>query len=233
MDEQTLEKNEILLKLLKSEYDLAKHECEYYTQEFNKQDTVYGVYFAVFSVVIGAIYKIAETNNEQLEFTNLAVILNQKVVIGGMILFLAFAYIYVFLVIMGNSYYLILYSEKIIALEKILNHYLDKEIFVWESCVMEQIQSIQNKRTAGYFNINLLKGAAAVVLYIIVEVLLGILWSFTFDNSIVTLVYWVTLFALSALILANWLIMWRNLPEYYKRNLTDLYENKLQIKLKD
>lgn len=41
---------------------------------------------------------------------------------------------------------------------------------------MEQIQSFQNKRTAGYFNINLLKGAAAVLLYIIVEVLLGILW---------------------------------------------------------
>ena len=104
MDEQTLEKNDVLQELLKSEYDLAKHECEYYTQEFNKQDTVYGVYFAVFSVVIGAIYKIAETNNDQLELTNLAVILNQKIIIGGMILFLAFAYIYVFLVIMGNSY---------------------------------------------------------------------------------------------------------------------------------
>ena len=73
MDEQTLEKNDVLQELLKSEYDLAKHECEYYTQEFNKQDTVYGVYFAVFSVVIGAIYKIAETNNDQLELTNLAV----------------------------------------------------------------------------------------------------------------------------------------------------------------
>lgn len=41
MDEQTLEKNDVLQELLKSEYDLAKHECEYYTQEFNKQDTVY------------------------------------------------------------------------------------------------------------------------------------------------------------------------------------------------
>ena len=67
MDEQTLKKNELLQKLLKSEYDLAKHECEYYTQEFNKQDTIYGVYFAVFSVVVGAIYKIAETNNDQLQ----------------------------------------------------------------------------------------------------------------------------------------------------------------------
>ena len=41
-----MEKNDVLQELLKSEYDLAKHECEYYTQEFNKQDTVYGVYFA-------------------------------------------------------------------------------------------------------------------------------------------------------------------------------------------
>ena len=110
MDERTLEKNEAIQKMLKSEYDLAKRECEYYTQEFNKQDTIYGVYFAVFSVVVGAIYKIAETNNDQLQLANLAVVLNQKIIIGGMVLFLAFAYIYVFLVIMGNSYYLILYA---------------------------------------------------------------------------------------------------------------------------
>ena len=59
----------------------------------------------MFSVVVGAIYKIAETNNDQLQLANLAVVLNQKIIIGGMVLFLAFAYIYVFLVIMGNSYY--------------------------------------------------------------------------------------------------------------------------------
>lgn len=233
MDEQTLEKNELLQKLLKSEYDLAKHECEYYTQEFNKQDTIYGVYFAVFSVVVGAIYKIAETNNDQLQLTNLAVILNQKIIIGGMILFLAFAYMYVFLVIMGNSYYLILYSEKIIVLERMLNHYLDKKIFIWESCIMEQIQSPQNKFTEGYFNVNLLKGAAAVVLYIIVEVILGILWNLTFDNFFVTLFYCVTLGILSRFIFANWLKMWRHLPEYYKSYFTNLYENNLQIKLED
>lgn len=233
MDEQTLKKNELLQKLLKSEYDLAKHECEYYTQEFNKQDTIYGVYFAVFSVVVGAIYKIAETNNDQLQLTNLAVILNQKIIIGGMILFLAFAYMYVFLVIMGNSYYLILYSEKIIVLERMLNHYLDKKIFIWESCIMEQIQSPQNKFTEGYFNVNLLKGAAAVVLYIIVEVILGILWNLTFDNFFVTLFYCVTLGFLSGYIFANWLKMWRRLPEYYNSYFSNLYENNLQIKLED
>ena len=85
----------------------------------------------MFSVVVGAIYKIAETNNDQLQLANLAVVLNQKIIIGGMVLFLAFAYIYVFLVIMGNSYYLILYSGKIIALEKMMNHFLEKEIFIW------------------------------------------------------------------------------------------------------
>ena len=98
---------------------------------------------------------------------------------------------------------------------------------------MEQIQSFQNKRTAGYFNINLLKGAAAVLLYIIVEVLLGILWGLTFDNFIVALVYYVTLFVLSALILVNWLIMWKNLPEYYKNSFIAIDEEKLQINLKD
>lgn len=233
MDEQTLEKNELLQKLLKSEYDLAKHECEYYTQEFNKQDTIYGVYFAVFSVVVGAIYRIAETSNDQLQLTNLAVVLNQKIIIGGMILFLAFAYIYVFLVIMGNSYYLILYGEKIIVLERMLNHYLDKKIFIWESCIMERIQSPQNKFTEGYFNVNLLKGAAAVVLYIIVEVILGILWNLTFDNFVVTFVYCITLGTLSGFIFLNWMKMWKCLPEYYKSYFTDLYENKLQIRLED
>lgn len=52
-------------------------------------NTIYGVYFAVFSVVVGAIYKIAETNNDQLQLANLAVVLNQKIIIGGMVLFLA------------------------------------------------------------------------------------------------------------------------------------------------
>ena len=139
-------------------------------------NTIYGVYFAVFSVVVGAIYKIAETNNDQLQLANLAVVLNQKIIIGGMVLFLAFAYIYVFLVIMGNSYYLILYSGKIIALEKMMNHFLEKEIFIWESYIMDKIQSPQNRFTKGYFNVNILKGAIAVVLYIVVEVILGIIW---------------------------------------------------------
>lgn len=48
----------------------------------------------MFSVVVGAIYKIAETNNDQLQLANLAVVLNQKIIIGGMVLFLAFAYIH-------------------------------------------------------------------------------------------------------------------------------------------
>lgn len=75
----------------------------------------------MFSVVVGAIYKIAETNNDQLQLANLAVVLNQKIIIGGMVLFLAFAYIYVFLVIMGNSYYLILYKLKKIITETVFD----------------------------------------------------------------------------------------------------------------
>lgn len=205
----------------------------YYTQEFNKQDTIYGVYFAVFSVVVGAIYKIAETNNDQLQLANLAVVLNQKIIIGGMVLFLAFAYIYVFLVIMGNSYYLILYSGKIIALEKMMNHFLEKEIFIWESYIMDKIQSPQNRFTKGYFNVNILKGAIAVVLYIVVEVILGIIWSLIFDDFIVTLIYCVAFGSLSGFVLMNWLKMWIHLPEYYKSCFIDLYKNKLQIKSED
>ncbi len=102
--------------------------------------------------------------------------------------------------------------------------------------VSQVVEVIKNKGyavTAGYFNINLLKGAAAVLRYIIVEVLLRILWGLTFDNFIVALVYYVTLFVLSALILVNWLIMWKNLPEYYKNSFIAIYEEKLQINLKD
>lgn len=211
----------------------AERAKEYYTQEFNKQDTIYGVYFAVFSVVVGAIYKIAETNNDQLQLANLAVVLNQKIIIGGMVLFLAFAYIYVFLVIMGNSYYLILYSGKIIALEKMMNHFLEKEIFIWESYIMDKIQSPQNRFTKGYFNVNILKGAIAVVLYIVVEVILGIIWSLIFDDFIVTLIYCVAFGSLSGFVLMNWLKMWIHLPEYYKSCFIDLYKNKLQIKSED
>ena len=50
---------------------------------------------------------------------------------------------------------------------------------------------------------------------------------FTFDNFIVALVYYVTLFVLSALILVNWLIMWKNLPEYYKNSFIAIYEEKM------
>ena len=150
-----------------------------------------------------------------------------------MVLFLAFAYIYVFLVIMGNSYYLILYSGKIIALEKMMNHFLEKEIFIWESYIMDKIQSPQNRFTKGYFNVNILKGAIAVVLYIVVEVILGIIWSLIFDDFIVTLIYCVAFGSLSGFVLMNWLKMWIHLPEYYKSCFIDLYKNKLQIKSED
>lgn len=134
---------------------------------------------------------------------------------------------------MGNSYYLILYSGKIIALEKMMNHFLEKEIFIWESYIMDKIQSPQNRFTKGYFNVNILKGAIAVVLYIVVEVILGIIWSLIFDDFIVTLIYCVAFGSLSGFVLMNWLKMWIHLPEYYKSCFIDLYKNKLQIKSED
>ena len=124
-------------------------------------------------------------------------------------------------------------SGKIIALEKMMNHFLEKEIFIWESYIMDKIQSPQNRFTKGYFNVNILKGAIAVVLYIVVEVILGIIWSLIFDDFIVTLIYCVAFGSLSGFVLMNWLKMWIHLPEYYKSCFIDLYKNKLQIKSED
>lgn len=52
------EKRNKIIESLKSEYDLARHEWEYYTDLFNKQDNLYSIYFAIFAVIIAAIYYI-------------------------------------------------------------------------------------------------------------------------------------------------------------------------------
>lgn len=68
---------------------------------------------------------------------------------------------------------------------------------------------------------------------IVVEVILGIIWSLIFDDFIVTLIYCVAFGSLSGFVLMNWLKMWIHLPEYYKSCFIDLYKNKLQIKSED
>lgn len=102
----------IIIECLKSEYDLARHEWEYYTDLFNRQDNLYSIYFAIFAVIIGAIYYIIQVNNKDALFDNIALLHNPKMIICGLIVFLAVTYMYLFIIMMGNSYYLIIYSKK-------------------------------------------------------------------------------------------------------------------------
>lgn len=165
-----------IIEFLKSEYDLARHEWEYYTELFNRQDNLYSIYFAIFAVIIGAIYYIIQVNNKDTLFDNITLLHNQKMIICGLIIFLAVTYIYIFIIMMGNSYYLIIYSEKVIVLEKSLNYFLNKNIFIWEKDFMAKIQSKDNVFTKGYLNVNMLKMAFATILYCVVEIPLCILW---------------------------------------------------------
>ena len=165
-----------IIEFLKSEYDLARHEWEYYTEIFNRQDNLYSIYFAIFAVIIGAIYYIIQVNNKDTLFDNITLLHNQKMIICGLIIFLAVTYIYIFIIMMGNSYYLIIYSEKVIVLEKSLNYFLNKNIFIWEKDFMAKIQSKDNVFTKGYLNVNMLKMAFATILYCVVEIPLCILW---------------------------------------------------------
>lgn len=42
--------------ILQDEYKIARHEWEYYTDLFNKQDNLYSIYFAIFAIAISGIY---------------------------------------------------------------------------------------------------------------------------------------------------------------------------------
>lgn len=83
-----------IVEYLKSEYDLARHEWEYYTELFNRQDNLYSIYFAIFAVIIGAIYYIIQVNNKDTLFDNITLLHNQKMIICGLIIFFG-SYVYV------------------------------------------------------------------------------------------------------------------------------------------
>jgi multisubunit Na+/H+ antiporter MnhF subunit len=85
-----------IIEFLKSEYDLARHEWEYYTELFNRQDNLYSIHFAIFAVIIGAIYYIIQVNNKDTLFDNITLLHNQKMIICGLIIFLAVTYIYIY-----------------------------------------------------------------------------------------------------------------------------------------
>ena len=220
-----------IIESLKSEYDLARHEWEYYTDLFNKQDNLYSIYFAIFAIIIGAIYYIIQVNNKDTIFDNIVLLSNQKIIICGLIIFLATTYMYLFIIMMGNSYYLIIYSEKIIVLEKSLNFFLNKNVFIWETNFMSIIQSKENVFTKGYLNVNMLKMVFAIALYCTVEVPLVILWHSIVGSTHSFYIYIVILICVSLFLMYNWIIMWWRLPKHYRTQLEKLYKNKLNIRI--
>lgn len=210
------------INILHEEYKIARHEWEYYTELFNKQDNLYSVYFAIFAIAIGGVYYIIKDSNSHL-FENMVLLPNQKIIVGSLIIFLAITYMYLFIIMMGNSYYLIIYSEKILALEKTINRKLGKNILFWEAKFMASIQSTDNRITAGYFNVNFLKTVYAILLYITIEVPLGFLWYAVFDNGLTFKIYCISVTCSSCFLLYNWLIMWIRLPKFYRNKLDNLY----------
>ena len=220
-----------IIESLKSEYNLARHEWEYYSDLFNKQDNLYSIYFAIFAIIIGAIYYIIQVNNKETIFDNIVLLYNHKIIICGLIIFLAIAYMYLFIIMMGNSYYLIIYSEKIIVLEKSLNYFLNKNVFIWETNFMSIIQSKDNVFTKGYLNVNMLKMAFAIALYCTVEVPLAILWLSIVGNNYLFYAYLIILICVSLFLMYNWIMMWWRLPKHYRRQLEELYKNKLNISI--
>ena len=60
--------NEKIISFFKSEYDSAKAESRYYAEQINKQETFFNIYFAIFSIALGIIYKIVMINNEDVPF---------------------------------------------------------------------------------------------------------------------------------------------------------------------
>lgn len=225
------ENKDKIIDFLKNEYDLARHEWEYYTELFNKQDNLYSIYFAIFAIIIGAIYYIIQVNNKDTLFDNIVLFHNQKMIICGLIIFLAVTYMYLFIIMMGNSYYLIIYSEKVIVLEKTLNYFMNKQVFIWEKDFMAKIQSKDNIFTKGYLNVNILKTVFAIILYFVVEIPLCMLWYSVVGKT--ALFYWYIAIVLivSIFLIYDWIIMWLKLPNHYRKELETIYKNRLNIRL--
>jgi uncharacterized membrane-anchored protein YitT (DUF2179 family) len=132
---------------------------------------------------------------------------------------------------MGNSYYLIIYSEKVIVLEKSLNYFLNKNIFIWEKDFMAKIQSKDNVFTKGYLNVNMLKMAFATILYCVVEIPLCILWYSIIGKNSLFYCYVIIVSIISLFLVYDWIVMWWKLPKHYRKELETIYRNRLNIRL--
>lgn len=132
---------------------------------------------------------------------------------------------------MGNSYYLIIYSEKVIVLEKSLNYFLNKNIFIWEKDFMAKIQSKDNVFTKGYLNVNMLKMAFATILYCVVEIPLCTLWYSIIGKNSLFYCYVIIVSIISLFLVYDWIVMWWKLPKHYGKELETIYKNRLNIRL--
>ena len=220
----SFDKNQVI-QALKEEYACAREEIQYYVKMFNKQDSLYNVFFVVFSLVFGALYHVSSSGN--------IVALNerQQVIFGLLVCALAVIYTYFYVIIQANSYYLIIYSEKIIVLEKCLNYYLGKTVYIWETEFMSQIQSKSHVWTKGCINVNYIKTALAFLQYFIIHIGLGVMW-FEINASVYMRIAYVAIVSIVSLFIAyNWIKMWFVLPSHYRNELKSIYEQKLEIEL--
>ncbi len=223
-------KRKEVIQSLKEEYDCAKKEHQYYAEQFNKQDGLYNVFFVIFSIVLGALYHITSSGSADASRAIL-LIKNQKLILSILISALAVIYTYFYVIVQANSYYLIIYSEKIIVLEKCLNHYLGERVYVWETDFMSKVQSKRNVWKKGYLNINYIKTALAFLQYIIIHSGLTVMWCNVNSLAVIRWAYALTVFFVSAFIAYNWITMWFILPEQYRDELKTLYQKNLGIKL--
>lgn len=223
-------KRKEVIQSLKEEYDYAKQKTQYYVELFNKQDSLYNVFFVIFSIVLGAVYHITSSGSADASQAILS-IQNQQLILSILILALAVIYTYFYIIVQANSYYLIIYSEKITVLEKCLNHYIGKKVYMWEADFMSAIQSKRNVWTKGYLNINYLKTALAFLQYVIIHAGLAVMW-FTVNNAIVTRTAYVGVVSVASLFIAyNWIKMWFVLPKHYRGELKKMYQKNLGIRL--
>ncbi len=213
-----IQKNK-LLEICESEYKSAKKELKYYSDLFNKQDGLYSVFFAIFVAVIGLFCVI-----DQEKIT----LFNPQQMVWPSVVFLAIAYMYFFVIVMGNSYYLIFYSEKVVILEKLMNQCLDTKVYIWETEFMSVIQSKENHITKGYVNVNMIKIGFVIAQYAIIELALGLLWHSMFGFDWRFWLYASLAIAISIFLIWNWFIMWWRLPKHYRKELEHLYETSLR-----
>ncbi len=220
------------IEYIEKEYELAKNEYKFYAEQFNKQENLYSLFFSVASILLGLLFIINPDSNDIL--TQIISFLSRyRYIPAGMILYITVTYAYFFTVMMGNSYYLVLYSEKIVVLEKIINHYADKDILIWERKIMSDVQSTNNTIKGRYINVNILKIVFVAIQYICIQLILGTAFSLVVKPDISPWYCAVIALLIPLFLLWQFYVIWHDLPGMYRKEFRDIYEKQLGIKLKE